>query len=168
MKKRYLYSFLFGIPGFIASAIISFVVFGFSAGFLWLFVFGDNPWPSLIEAVLSILFALVFLTAWIASLAAGYVIGKQLEGNPVSNKKPVLVSIGATMILVFFIVFHQLRVGNIGPKSETVRCSEFCTQKGYSASSMPPRDSGDRSCRCLGNSGIEMIDVLIDSIDAGK
>jgi hypothetical protein len=46
MKKRYIYGLLFGIPGFFISLIISAGVFGFAAGILWLYVFGDNPWPA--------------------------------------------------------------------------------------------------------------------------
>jgi hypothetical protein len=168
MKKRYLYSVLFGIPGFFVSVIISFVVFGSAAGILWIFVFGDNPWPSSIEIILPILFVIVFLTVWTASVTIGFITGKKLEKTPGLNKKHILVSIGVTIAPVLFIVFHQLSVGNIGPKSDGIRCSDFCSQKGYSGSGMPPKDSGERSCSCFDNSGLEIMKVPIDSIDPGE
>ncbi len=168
MKRRYIYSILVGVPGLIVSLIIAFVVSGFGIGVLWLFVLGDNPWPAFIENLLSVLFVLVFLAAWLASLVIGFVIGRQLEQNPTLNKKHVLASIGVTFVLILFIVFQQVSVGNIGPKSDSVRCSDFCSQKGYFASSMPPRDSGERSCSCLDGAGREIIKVPLDSIDPGK
>jgi hypothetical protein len=168
MKKRYFYSLLFGIPGFVISVVISFIFFGFLVGVLWIYVFGDNPWPSLIEEILPALFALFFLTLWITTIVIGFVVGKQLEKDPVLNKKHILVSIGVTIIPILFIVLYQVGVGNIGPKSDGERCSDYCSQRGYLGSSMPPEDSGERSCSCLDNSGLEIIKVPIDSIDPVK
>ncbi len=168
MKKRYIYSILFGVPGIIVSLVISFVAAGFAGGVLWIFVFGDNPWPASVENILPTLFVLLFLTIWFASITIGYIIGKRLEQQPTLNKKHILASMGVTVISMLFIVFHQLSVGNLGPKSDGLRCSDFCTQKGYSASSMPPLNSGERSCSCLDQSGHEIITVPIDSIDPSK
>ena len=168
MKKRYIYSVLFGIPGLIVSGIIALMVFGATAGILWIFVYGDNPWPSFIEKALPALFVLVFLIAGLACIAAGFVIGKKNEQNPVLNKSHILISIGITLAAVLFIVIYQLSVGNIGPKPDSLRCSEFCSQKGYSASSMPPRNSGERTCSCLNDSGIEILKVPVDSLDLLK
>ena len=75
MKKRYLYALLFGIPGFFLAGIVSLFVFGAVLGFLWLFVFGDNPWPLTPESVLSVLLVLTFLILWIGSIFAGYRVG---------------------------------------------------------------------------------------------
>jgi hypothetical protein len=168
MKKRYFYSLLFGIPGFVISVVISFIFFGFLVGVLWIYVFGDNPWPSLIEEILPALFALVFLTLWITTIVIGFIIGKRLENDQVLNKKHILVSIGVTVIPILFIVFYQVSVGKIGPKSDGELCSDFCIQKGYLGSSMPPADSGERSCSCFDNSGLEIIKVPIDSIGPVK
>jgi len=168
MKKRYLYALLFGLPGFIISVVISFIIFGFLLGILWIFVFGDNPWPLLIEKIFPVLFAFVFLTLWISTIVVGFIIGKRLENTTVLNKKHILVSISATIIPILFIVLYQLRIGNIGPKSDAELCSDFCSQRGYSGISMPPENTGERSCSCIDNSGIETIKVPIDSIDPGK
>ena len=164
MKKRYLYSLLFGIPGFFVSVIISFVVFGAVAGIFWIFIFGDNPWPSSTEIILPILFALTFLIVWITSITIGFVTGKKLEKDLILNKKHILVSGGLTVVFILFIVLHRLSVGNIGPKSDDIRCADFCSQKGYSGSGMPPKDSGERTCSCY-DSGREVIKIPLDSIN---
>ncbi len=170
MKKRYLYSLLFGIPGFFVSGMISLFVFGGLIGILWIYVFGDNPWPFSTETVLSILLVFVFLILWITSITIGYVIGKKLEKDPLLNWIHILVSGGLTLMFILLIVMQQLSVGNIGPKSDSVLCSDFCSQKGYSGSGMPPVNSGDRSCSCFDSFGHEVLKVSIDSIepDASK
>ncbi len=168
MKKRYLYALLFGLPGFIISVVISFIIFGFLFGILWLYFIGDNPWPLLIEKIFPILFTLVFLTLWITIIVVGFIIGKRLEKTSVLNKKHILVSIGATITPVLFIILYQLSVGNLGPKSDGELCSDFCSQRGYSGSSMPSENTGERSCSCIDNSGIEIITVPIDDIDLSK
>jgi len=165
MKKRYLYSLLFGIPGFFIAAMISLVVFGGVLGILWIYVFGDNPWPFPTETVLSILLVLVFLLLWITSITIGYVLGKKLEKDPIVNRKHILVSGALTIMFILFIVLQQLSVGNIGPKSDSVLCSDFCAQKGYAGSGMPPINSGDRSCSCYDSSGNEALKVPLDSIE---
>lgn len=170
MKKRFLYALLFGLPGFFVSGIISLLVFGASVGVLWLFVFGDNPWPSSIDTILPILFMFAFLLLWVGSIAIGYAIGKRLEANPVLNKNHILISMGLTGLFILFIVLQQFSVGNIGPKSDSVLCSDYCIQQGYAGSGMPPRDSGDRTCSCYDSAGKEALKVPLDEIelDASK
>jgi len=166
MKKRYLYALLFGIPGFFVSGIITLLVFGGVIGILWIYVFGDNPWPVSTDTLLSVLLIVGFLLLWTASIAAGYVIGKRLESDPAWNRTHILISGGLTLLFILFIVLQQLSVGNIGPKTDSALCSDFCIQKGYSGSGMPPQNSGDRSCICLDDSGNEVLKVPLDSIDA--
>lgn len=168
MKKRYLYALLFGIPGLFVSGIISLFLFGAVVGVLWLFVFGDNPWPLVSDKVLSILLVLVFLLLWITSIVAGYTVGKRLEGSPTMNWTHALISGGLTLLIILFILFQQFSVGNLGPKSDSTLCSDFCMQKGYSASETPPQNSGDRSCLCYDSSGNEALKVPWDSIDTGR
>jgi hypothetical protein len=164
MKARYLYSILFGVPGLVVALVVSFVIVGMAGGVLWLFIFGDDPWPAYAETILAVLFALVFLTTWLASLIAGFIIGKRFEQKPALNKKHVLASITVTVLFILLIAFQQISVGNLGPKSDGERCMDYCIQEGYSASSLPARDSGDRSCSCLDESGNETIKVPLDSI----
>lgn len=164
MKKRYLYSLLFGLPGLFIAGVLSILAFGGLAGFLWVYVFGDNPWPSYVEPLTSVLFVLSVLGIWIAFIGLGYGIGKRLESDPILDRNHILISAGLTVMFLLMIVFQQWSVGNLGPKSDSVLCSEFCIQHGYSGSGIPPEDSGIRSCSCFDGSGNEAQVVPLDSI----
>ena len=164
MQRRFLYAFLFGVPGFFISLLIAFILFGAVAGLLWSFVFGDNPWPAATETILPLLLVLTFLMLWTASIAVGFLFGKKLETEPELNKKHIMISVGLTLAPMLFIALHQLRVGNLGPKNDSQICSDFCRQKGYATSGMPPKNAGDRSCLCYDDSGHEIFNVPIDRI----
>lgn len=164
MKKRYLYALLFGIPGLFVAGVISLFTFGALAGVLWIFVFGDDPWPLSTNKVLPALFVLVFLLLWIASIAAGYVVGKRLESDPRLDGKHILISGGLTLLFILFIVLQQFNVGNMGHRSDSMLCADFCTQRGYSASGTPAQNSGDRSCTCYDNAGNEALRVPWEDI----
>src|SRR5512138_1421325 len=159
VRKRYLYALLFGLPGLFLAGIMTLVLFGVSMGVLWLFVFGDNPWPTGWEVTLSILLVIVFVGLWIVSIAAGYSIGKRLEADPALNRNHILLSVGLTAAFILLILFQQWSVGNLGPKSDDLKCSEYCTAQGYSASGMPPLNSGERTCSCYDASGREVLKV---------
>jgi hypothetical protein len=165
VKKRYLYSILFGVPGFFISLIILSVIFAIAAGILWLYFFGDDPWPSSIETMLPILFFLGFLGMWVTLIMVGYRTGKKLENDPQLNRIHIMVSAGLTFLFILFIALQQLRVGNIGPKSDELVCSDYCSLQGHSGSGMPPKNSGQRICSCFDDSGNEAIKIPIESID---
>lgn len=168
MKKRYIYTLLFGIPGFLISAMIALIVSGTAAGVLWLFVFGDDPWPASIEQILPILIGVIFLAVWIGFLTTGFVIGKRLERDPVFNKGHILVSIAVVAAFLLGFGFFQLRIGNLGPKSEGALCSDYCTQRGYSASSLSPQNSNNRTCSCLDQFGNEILTLPVDRLNQVK
>jgi hypothetical protein len=168
MKKRYVYSLLFGLPGFFIASIVTIVFFGALMGVLWLFIFGDNPWPDSTEKILPILLALTFLLVWVASITIGYQVGRRLENDPLLNRNHILISVAITAVFILFIVFQQWSVGNIGPKSDDTLCSDYCSTQGYSGSGMPPRNSGDRTCSCYDSSGKEVIKVPLEKIKQGS
>jgi hypothetical protein len=165
MKKRYLYAILYGVPGLFISGLASMFVFGASVGVLWLFVFGDNPWPSSIDTVLIVILALIFLLGWLGIIVIGYHVGKRLEANPSLKGSHILFSAGLTVLFILFIVLQQFSVGNLGPKSDSVLCSDFCARRGYTGSGMPPQDSGDRTCSCYDSSGNEAVKIPLDEIE---
>jgi len=167
MKKRYLYALLFAVPGFFISLVISFAVFGVTAGFLWLYVFGDNPWPAVTEKVLPVLLAGTFLSLWVVLIAAGFNVGKRLEVEPGLNKQHLIISAALTLAPVLFIVLHQFSVGNLAPKTDSLLCSDFCREKGYPASGLPPKNTAVRECICY-DSGQEALRVPLDSIISGN
>ena len=168
MKKRYLYSILFGVPGFFVSLVITFTAFGAVAGFLWLYVLGDNPWPSAAETILPVLFVLAFLALWIATVTAGFFAGKRLESMPGLDRKHILLSLGATILPIVLMFLHQLSVGNLGAKTDSQVCGEICAAEGYSASGMPPKNTGKRICSCYDDDGREVIQYPLDRVISDK
>ena len=168
MKKRLLYALLFGIPGILWSLLVAGIIFGVLSGILWLFIYGDSAWPQSAGRMLSVAFLLVFVSACVAFLVAGYVFGKKLEAQPGFNRNHVMLSMGATVLPVVLAILHQFSVGNIGPQPDTVVCADFCAGKGYSGSGMPPRDTGERTCFCLDGHGVEVDRVPLDSINRGQ
>jgi hypothetical protein len=164
MKKRFLYAILFGLPGFFLAGLLAVLISGLTAGALWLFALGDNPWPASVATLMTVMLVLVFLGVWLAITAAGFLIGKHLESNPKISKAHLLISGGVTLVFVLGTHFYQSGVGNIGPKSDGIRCSDFCSLNGFGASSMPPRNSGENTCSCLDQFGRETLKVPVDSL----
>jgi hypothetical protein len=164
MKKRYLYALLFGIPGLFVAGTISVLLFGAFAGILWLYVFGDDPWPPYTESLLSMGFVLTVSLLWMISIVLGYFVGQRLENDPVQNRNHILISAGLTVMFILFLLLQQFSVGNLGPKSDSVICSDFCAQHGYSGSGMPPETSGERLCSCYDDAGNEELRIPLDHL----
>ena len=165
MKKRYLYSLLFGLPGLFVAGAFSVFLFAGLTGLLWLYILGDNPWPAYVEWVLSGLFVLTTLTLWLGSILIGYVVGRRLESDPALNRFHVLISAGLTLFLILLMVFYQWRIGNLGPRSVSAQCSDFCGLHGYSGSGTPPEISGERTCSCYDEAGNEVLKIPLDHLD---
>jgi hypothetical protein len=166
MKRRYVYVLLFATPAFLASIIVSFLLFGAAAGVLWLFVFGDNPWPSFTNQMLVAMLILTFMTVWVAFMSVAYVAGKKQEARASLNAKHVAASAGATALLVVLTFLHQWSVGNIGTKADSLLCSEYCRDKGFAGSGMPPRDTGAATCSCFNAEGRETVTVPMGDLIA--
>jgi hypothetical protein len=168
MKRRYLYVLLFGVPSLLVSIIISLLLFGAAAGVLWIFVFGDNPWPPSAEKALAAVFFVACLTLWVAFMSVAFIAGKKQEESASLNVKHVIASAGATALAVLFMVLHQWSTGNVGPKSDSVLCSELCREKGFAGSGMPPRDAGAPTCSCFDAQGREAVKVPMGDVAAGR
>ena len=56
-----------GLGGLVAGVCTAFVVAGAMLGMMWIFVFGDNPWPDWSN----ILVAMVFMGVVLACVATG-------------------------------------------------------------------------------------------------
>ena len=166
MKRRYLYVLLFGVPALLTAIIISFLLFGAAAGALWLFVFGDTAWPSSASNALVVLFFLICITLWLAFISVAYSAGKKQETYAAFNTKHLVVSAGTTALLVLLIVLYQWGVGNIGTKPIDLLCSEYCRDKGFGGSGMPPRNTGATTCSCFDAQGREAAKVPIADIAA--
>jgi hypothetical protein len=150
------------MPALLASIIVSFLLFGGVAGFLWIFVSGDNPWPSSIGNWLMALLVFTCVTLWIAFMVAAYFVGKKQEVHPILNVRHVIASVGATLLLVLLVILQQWNVGNIGKKSNEVLCAEFCRDKGFAGSGMPPRNVAPAMCSCYDAQGRETMKINLE------
>ncbi len=106
----------------------------------------------------------LFCGLWIGAMVTGYLVGKKLEAAPGFDVRHLWISLGATLLPIVIVLLHQLSIGNLGPKSDGQLCSEYCLDLGYAASSMPSRDSGLRTCSCLGQRGEVEVTLSIDEL----
>lgn len=149
MKRRYLYALMYSVPAFIFSVVFMVVITAAIAGVLWLFVFGDNPWPTFVDRYSPIFMVGGLATVWLTLLWGAFTWGKRQEAYSSLNMKHVYLAAGSTATLVLSIFLHQLSVGNIGPKPDVIVCVDFCTAKKFPASRSP----GDGTCRCYDDFG---------------
>ena len=164
MKKRHLYLLWYGLPILLAATVAAFAVFAAAAGIAWLYIAGDNPWPPALDAGLVILFFLVFAIVTLALGRGAYSAGRRREGEASLDIRHPLAAAGATVLLLLAVAAYQWRVGNIGPKSDSVACSEWCQAQGFAGSGMPPRDTGERSCSCFDAQGREAARTTMDNV----
>jgi len=168
MKQSRLYLLLFSIPALVAAFVAGFAVLAVTAGVMWLFVYGDDPWPGAAEAALVVVFAAVSLGVLSILLHRVYRLGEQHEqaGKPPKAGRLAAAAAGATALLLALVGLHQWNVGNIGPRSDSLVCSEFCGSRGYDGSSMPPRNAGTPTCSCIDAGGRPALTVPLH--EAGK
>jgi hypothetical protein len=115
MKRRYLYSVLVGVPGFVLSLLLMYMLFGVAGGVLWILVYRDNAWPAWSATVVPVIFAIDVLAVWIPFPLIGFSIGKRLEQGPRLNKIHVLISVGLTILFIVFSASYRVRIPFVGP-----------------------------------------------------
>jgi hypothetical protein len=164
MKGRHLFLLVYAVPALLASVAVALALSGALAGALWLFVFGDNPWPSWAGKVLVALTVLAFAATWAALLAWAYAAGKGREQAKAPMTRNVAVAAGMTALLLLLGLGYQWRVGNIGPKDDDALCSDFCRDKGFAGSGTPPRNQGVFTCSCFDAQGRETLKVPMNQV----
>lgn len=164
MRKRYSYPLLFAIPALLGALVFSFIFFGMAAGTLWLYVFGDNPWPAHVGNILMTLVGIIFVTTFVTFMVLAYAFGKKQESDESLNLRHMTASMGATALLILLIGLHQWEVGNLGPKSASSVCSEYCQAQGYAASGLPPRNDAEQTCTCFDARGREAAKLSMEDI----
>jgi len=161
INRRHVYVLLFAVPALLVSIIAAALMLAASAGALWLFVYGDDPWPNTANVLLGAIFLLVAAALWLALLSVAYTVGRQQEGEPSLNKRHVALSLGATVVLAAIIIVRLVGLNVAGARSDSVVCADLCRSEGFSASGLPPRDSGDRTCSCYDAQGQEVRRVTL-------
>jgi hypothetical protein len=161
INRRHVYVLLFAVPALLVSIIAAALMLAASAGALWLFVYGDDPWPNTANVLLGAIFLLVAAALWLALLSVAYTVGRQQEGEPSLNKRHVALSLGATVVLAAIIIVRLVDLNVAGVRSDSVVCADLCRSEGFTASGLPPRDSGDRTCSCYDSQGQEVRRVTL-------
>ena len=152
---------MFAAPALLTSIVLAAGVLAASAGAMWLFVFGDDPWPAFAEALLGGVFILTALGAWLVLLLVAFMVGKRQEARPSLSIGHVALAIGATVVLLATIGARLMGLTIVGSRSDSLICADACRAEGFAASGMPPRNSGDRTCSCFDAEGRELKRILI-------
>ena len=91
------------------------VVFvGVGAGVLWLFIYGDNPWPVSAEKLLIAISVLVAVASLATLLSASYFYGKRQELCGGLTMWHVVLALAVTILLPALILFREYEIGAFG------------------------------------------------------
>lgn len=86
MKRRHLYLAMFAVPAGLAAFMAAGLLVAATAGVLWLFFFGDNPWPPLANTLLAVeLYAACAGLGWLL-LRWAYRAGLRQEAAPTLHR----------------------------------------------------------------------------------
>jgi hypothetical protein len=134
---------LLAVPCFLLSLLPALFITGAVAGFLWLFVYGDNPWPDLADIVI----ASAFLLSWVS---AGTLLTLGLIRHPrVRNLPTSKLTVAAALLSLFAvatIAYHQWSIGNLDPSNP---CLIQCREAGHPAGMTAIDEQGHETCTCL-------------------
>jgi hypothetical protein len=155
LKRRHAYVLLFAVPALLASIVAAALMLAAAAGFLWLFVLGDNPWPHAAGTGLGMVFILGGAGLWVGLLAIAFAVGKRQEFRPTLNTAHVVLAIGMTVLLAAAIGMRMMGLNVFGTRSDSLVCADLCRAEGFAASGTPPQNSGDRTCSCYDGQGQE-------------
>ena len=114
MKGRYAYPLLCLVPGAMLATIAAVLAGGAGAGVLWIFVYGDNPWPASANAVVMTVASAVGLAVLAGVLLVAHRIGKSRESRGGLRPAHVVVALGLSAALPLLVLLHQWQVGNLG------------------------------------------------------
>jgi len=114
MKARFAYPLAFFIPSAMAALLSAIVVGGAAGGILWLFVFGDDPWPAGTDKAVMTLVALVAGATLAALLFAGYSFGKKREVHGGLSRQHLMLAFAISVLLPALALLYEWQVGNLG------------------------------------------------------
>ncbi len=87
MKLRWLYAIAGGAWGVVLGAVAAIAAFGVAAGFAWLYLYGDSPWPAASAWVLPLVAVVAGAAVFMACVVAGYLIGRAREQRPAEQHR---------------------------------------------------------------------------------
>jgi hypothetical protein len=96
-------------------AVIAAVLAGAAgAGVLWIFVYGDNPWPASANVVVMALASTVGLAVLAGLLLVAHRVGRSRESGCGLRREHVWVALGLSVGLPLLVLLHPWQVGNLG------------------------------------------------------
>ena len=114
MKARHVYPLLFLVPSVMLAGIAAVLTAAAAAGVLWIFVYGDNPWPASANAVVMAAAAFISSAVLTSLLFAAHRFGKRSESHGGLHKAHVLLALGLSLGLPLLVLLHQWQTGNLG------------------------------------------------------
>lgn len=117
IKARYSYPLLFLVPSVMLAVLAAVFCATAGAGILWVFVYGDDPWPEAVHGGLMALAGGVFAVGLTTLLALGYAFGKRQEAAGGLRKAHALVAVGLSIGIPLLVLLHQWQIGNLSSKS---------------------------------------------------
>lgn len=161
LKRRHVYVLVFAVPSLLLALVVAACAAAASAGVLWLFVFGDNPWPAAADSALGAMVVAVGISVWFGLLFTAYLVGRGEEAAARLNRSHLAVAIGVTVLLAVAIAARTAGVRFTARMTDEELCADFCRSQGFAASGTPPRSSGDRTCSCYDAQGRESRHVAL-------
>jgi hypothetical protein len=117
MKARYSYPLLFFLPSAMVAFLAAFVVVGAGAGVLWIFVYGDNPWPKSADMTLMVLATAASVVTFALLATSAYSFGKSREATGGLSTRHIVIAITASIVIPALVLLQQWQVGNLGQAS---------------------------------------------------
>lgn len=114
MKARHAYPLLFLVPGVMLAAISAALAVASAAGVLWLFVYGDDPWPAAAGALLTGIAALFGVGVFAGVLLLAYRTGRRREHAGGVAGAHVRLAVGLSVGLTLLVLLNQWQAGNPG------------------------------------------------------
>lgn len=125
MKARYAYPLLFLIPSAMVAFLVAITVVGAGAGVLWIFVYGDNPWPEAAGTILMTIASAAFALTLTMFAVMGYSFGKKREIQGGMRNSHIAIALGISIVLPILVLLHQWRIGNLGGGPVTANISSM-------------------------------------------
>jgi ABC-type Fe3+ transport system permease subunit len=97
-----------------ASVIAAVLAAAAGAGVMWIFIYGDNPWPSEANTLLVAGAATIAALVLAGLLAVSYRVGRAREVSGGVRRSHVFVALGLSIGLPLLVLVHQWQVGNLG------------------------------------------------------
>ena len=148
MRSRILFGGLGGLIGLATGLVVSLVVVAVVAGTLWIFVFGDNPWPPGANPVLGAIALIIIIFLVIAGTWIGLSYGRRLDSLPQreGGRKKWIAAISALCVLALLASFLLLVVHRSSVQTATTQLQEAdferLAQRAQRIVSVSPRIDG--------------------------